>query len=528
MQAMKTGLPLITGVLAFTVLGAVASAQEQPWLQDRRYTEGIGIRTGDLELHPGLAGEVGYDSNYLHRASDNYGGPIGYMRERITGSFSLATLSKQRRDATPGAPPPDFEFRAGAHGTLELFEQTNAPGVCAAAPLGGLISTATCQPVAVKPPINFGGGADVALSILPGRAWSGNLYATYTHAVQPSEIALPSASFDRELPNAGAELVWTPGGGLLDWRLGYRFAGTVFDDATDLQGLDNINNEIELRGRWRFLPRTALIYDARFGFISYFSPSPIGSATSADFELASKTSSHPVRSLLGINGLVTQQFGLLAMVGWGASFYSASQSVPGGCQQAPGTVAVAGCDNFDSVIGQIEARWFLTPNPGTDPAAATLTLSSIAVGFTRDFADSYIGDYFESDRGYANLSYFFGGKYLVTVNGGVAAIRYPDVPSAAAEVASSAAAGTLLATAFTDVRADATVFGEWRFRDSFAVNATVRYGGNISNTKLQLGGTATGTPCTSTGVPVGCGVATAPFDLAWRDISAYIGVRWFM
>jgi len=37
------------------VYSSNALAQEQTWLKDRRYGEGVGIRTGDLELHPGIA-----------------------------------------------------------------------------------------------------------------------------------------------------------------------------------------------------------------------------------------------------------------------------------------------------------------------------------------------------------------------------------------------------------------------------------------------------------------------------------------
>ena len=40
-----------------------SAAAQQPWIKDRSYGEGIGIRTGNLELHPGIAGEFGYDSN---------------------------------------------------------------------------------------------------------------------------------------------------------------------------------------------------------------------------------------------------------------------------------------------------------------------------------------------------------------------------------------------------------------------------------------------------------------------------------
>ena len=48
---------------------APRSALAQEWLKDRRYEEGAGIRTGDLELHPGIGGEVGYDSNYFLRTN---------------------------------------------------------------------------------------------------------------------------------------------------------------------------------------------------------------------------------------------------------------------------------------------------------------------------------------------------------------------------------------------------------------------------------------------------------------------------
>src|SRR3954465_2548154 len=107
-QAMKQTAGVLAAVIAITAIPAVAEAQDQPWLRDRRYTEGIGYRVGDFELHPGVSAEFGYDSNYLHRAPEE--NPIGSLRLRITPSLSLSTLGKERRDQAPGAPPPDFEF----------------------------------------------------------------------------------------------------------------------------------------------------------------------------------------------------------------------------------------------------------------------------------------------------------------------------------------------------------------------------------------------------------------------------------
>src|ERR1700721_679844 len=66
----KNGLAATAAVLV-SLLPSAAYAQE--WLKDRRSNEGAGIREGDLELHPGIAGEVGYDSNWFLRSSSNEG-----------------------------------------------------------------------------------------------------------------------------------------------------------------------------------------------------------------------------------------------------------------------------------------------------------------------------------------------------------------------------------------------------------------------------------------------------------------------
>ncbi len=114
-QAMKR-VTLIGLVGGLTLIPAVAAAQDQPWLQDRKFTQGIGIRTGDLELHPGAAAEFGYDSNYLHRDDgenvDEH--PIQSLRLRVTPSFMVDTLDRRAADPDGNAQrlaAVTFEFR---------------------------------------------------------------------------------------------------------------------------------------------------------------------------------------------------------------------------------------------------------------------------------------------------------------------------------------------------------------------------------------------------------------------------------
>src|SRR3954466_1448490 len=92
---MKFCLTLAATVLLGAIsLQAHAQAQ-QPWLADRKYGEGMGVRVGNPELHPGIAGEVGYDSNYSWRAPSEPPVLSAY-RIRITPSISLSTLGLQR------------------------------------------------------------------------------------------------------------------------------------------------------------------------------------------------------------------------------------------------------------------------------------------------------------------------------------------------------------------------------------------------------------------------------------------------
>ncbi|KYF52371.1 hypothetical protein BE08_24115 [Sorangium cellulosum] len=466
---MKLRDTIAAAVIALTLSPALALAQDQPWLKDRRYTEGIGIRAGDLELHPGVAAEFGYDSNFFRRdEEDSAGGddigPVGSLRLRITPSFSLSTLSQQRLEVTPDAPPPDVEFRGGISATYEEFFP---------------VSGSERGRDRLSEQRNVGGLLDANLTILPRRPWSAILDASVGRTIASSDLGISNQSFRRIHADAGAELVWTPGGGLFDWRLGYRFLGTFFE-VDEYEGLTNLQHVIRTRGRWRFLPRTALIYDASLGFVDYPNPT-------------SQQSSHPLRAQLGINGLVTSSFGLLAMAGWGASFYTPENDA-------------AVVRDFDSVIGQLELKWFLTPNPGTDPAAATLALSSLSAGFTRDFQDSFLASYYERNRGYLKLTYFFGGRFLLIADGGVAAHVYPGIPETT---------DNFLAPAdpWTDVRIDASLFGEYRIGDSLGINSTLRYGNNISSTAL---------------VPLVAEGGVAPNHLGWQQFEAYLGVRWFM
>jgi hypothetical protein len=482
----KNGLAA-TAVLFASLLPSAAYAQDGPqWLKDRRYNEGAGIREGDLELHPGIAGEVGYDSNWFQRSSSNNGfvnsgpstPPIPALVFRVTPSLYLSTLGPQRREGDVSTEPPSIRFRAGLNATYREFIGVSSDAVAS-------------QPQNdVSKQRNIGGNADARLEIAPERPFGAALFANYARTILPNEgTADPNLSFNRDDVGGGGELVVQPGSGTLDWHFGYQFHATLFEQSTGVP-YDNTSNQLYTRGRWRFRPRTSLIYDATFGFFNY--------GKQADALSAGLVNSTPIRARIGLNGLVTDRFSLVALVGWGASFYdNSSGNVP----------------QYDSVIAQAELKWFLSASPGIAQSTDLgLALSSIAVGYTRDFANSYLGNFYGQDRGYLRFSYFFSGRTLVTLDGGVAAIEYPTM--------TWLATGDPRHAAFTDVRADATLFGEYRFTDSFGLNATLRYTENFSNTSV---------PQFDEGrVPPNPSPAAASYDMAWNRFEAFVGVRWFL
>jgi hypothetical protein len=450
----------VLAVAATTLTSSGASAQE--WLKDRQNSEGAGIRLGDFEFHPGIAVLGGYDSNWFVRtdkANFSNSGVVGAPEMQITPSISLSSLGAQRLEGDKGESPP-YTFRATASGTYHEFFGTLNPE-------------------------QRNGSVDAAMSlgILPGRSVGGSINVFYDRIIQPSTVGDPDLAYTRDVLGATADLAIQPGGGTLDWHIGGTVTGTLFEDNGGL-GYNNIGVSAVTRGRWKFRPKTALIYDGSFGFATYTNLSQ-GTVTPLH-------SSDPVRTHIGINGLLTPRLSLLALAGYGGSFFTPA---------IPGDKTIP---QYDSVIAQAELQIYLTAPPEAGPGATSLSQSRLAIGYTRDFQQSYLSDFDGIDRGYAKLYYYFAGRAVVTLEAGGAAIEYPTLFLTAANTSHSP---------FTDGRIDGTLFGEYRFTNYFGLNTTVKYTTNLSNAVLQIA--------------PGAGTLNE-YAMQWQRFEAYLGVRLFL
>lgn len=454
---MKFCLTLAATVLLGAISLEAHAQSQQPWLADRKYGEGIGVRVGNLELHPGIAGEVGYDSNYFLRASSE--DPLSTYRLRVTPSITLSTLGQQRTQGQGGTFSPSATFRGGAYVAYNEFIATDS-----------------------KHQSDFSGqrhldvGADLLLNIMPAGRIGEDLYANFVRQGQPSNDPNTENAFDRDSVRAGAGITWRPGGGLFDWRLGYEFLYNYFE-RSNFSYLNNFQNTVNMRGRWRFLPRTALLYDGSYTWVHYPNPTSQNDGTIA-------------RSNIGLNGLITTRLALLAMIGWAGTFYDK------GSNPKP--------QQFDSVTAQTELKWYISgAGDAMNPGSAPVGLSFASIGYLRDVSNSYLGNFYQRDRGYLGLSYLLGGVFVTSLTAGIANLHFPE---------SYFPSGAVQHSSFSEQRVDVGVFGEYRFSNTFGLNATVNYDRNITGVEI---------PTSEDGTE-------RPDALAYQRWQAFVGARWFL
>jgi hypothetical protein len=471
---------------AFLALAGLArGASAQAWLSDRALTEGKGVRVGNTELHPGVGAEFGYDSNYFQRAGEDAGSRanaglppaqlavlrgataereriVPALRLRITPHLALSTLGPRRSQIETGAAaPPDLTFRAQT--TLRYNE----------------FFPITDDDVDVRGQRNLAGEIGGALDIKPYDPFGADLEAGFLRTVEPSNTPDTSNAFDRFTVIGGGGISWRPGGGLFRWRLGYGAQATIFEDDA-FGNLGNVHHQITSTGRWLFLPRTALLSQSTLGLIRYGTN-------------VSQNSGDYIRTLLGINGLITYHFGFLALAGWGATFYEP-------------IVVVA--ENFDSVIGQVELAWYPTPQEGLPQS--TVGVSAVAGGYTRDFANSYLADYYQRDRFYGRVSYMFGGGvFLISGSAGYSLVTHPNIHFPASDPRN---AGQPI-PGFVENRIDASLFLEYRLSDSFGLNTTFMYDASLTAQQIQNSATDP-----SQGLD----------ELGFSRFQGYVGARWFL
>jgi hypothetical protein len=142
-------------------------------------------------------------------------------------------------------------------------------------------------------------------------------------------------------------------------------------DPVALETFDYNNVRLGLDGRWRFLPKTALVVDTDFDLRSYFG------GTTPNAQL--------MRAMVGLAGLVSPKISVTAKAGWGQNF---------------------GASGGGTFLAQLEGTYLMSP---------TMTFKG---GYLRTLEPVSAYSLFRDDRGYVEGRALFGGK--LAVHGAVA------------------------------------------------------------------------------------------------------------
>ena len=278
------------------------------WLDGRQRVEGPGFRLGNLELHPGIGVEGGYDSNVFLSDTNPQGSALLLVRPHIY----VSTLGPERREeGEDRGPPPKVAFRGGASAGYHHF----------------FIDAARS---------NVEIDTDLRVTVFPERQFSFTIFDTYSRLIRPfTNQGAIDRNYNRNRNEIGTEFVATTKGGGLRGNVGYAFGFDLFEGET-FQYANNVSHRVDAGSSWRFLPRTSLVYDFRFTHNDWINSDQGSPVLLSD--------ANRLRSRIGVNGAVTSHLSVLGMVGHAAGFMASGLA-----------------DEYSSVVGQAEARWHFTP-----------------------------------------------------------------------------------------------------------------------------------------------------------------------
>ncbi|MEL6181093.1 MAG: hypothetical protein AAFS10_19200, partial [Myxococcota bacterium] len=232
--------------------------------------------------------------------------------------------------------------------------------------------------------------------------------------------------------------------------------------------LDHDIIRLTAQGKWKFLPKTALMLVASQQFISYEQAVRTTAVDSVPDDALINANSSPFRIEGGLNGLVLRRISATALIGYGNGFYETGPS-------------------FSGLIGRAEVGYEIGPT------------SRFRLGYRRDFEDSSFANYATFHKLFVNHTQSFGGRFNLTIEGSFRLRQFAPVsnPELAANVMENGEVARLFGNSNPDPyeRVDPlyglSVEGTYRLLDIWRVGA--RYRLDVNDTDFfSITGSGTG------------------------------------
>lgn len=288
----------------------------------------MGLQSGNFVLKPSVRLDGHYDTNVFNGNEEDVGNePLGAASVRIAPALSLSN----------GKSTGDVKFNFAATGDIRAYFNDNP---------------------AFDNLTNIGGGADLNVRFMERRAISLEVFDSFRRDLQ-ANFWQTAATLNRNNNNVGARVSFHPGSVPSRRPLNVSLSGAYETDRFDDFAAGNANTiHTRLSGSWRFLPRTAVQFDATWDFRSFEQQNALGLTND----------STPWRVRAGIGGAITSRITLEVGGGWGNSMHASGAS-------------------FSSFLA----------NAGLGYKASASGV--FYLGYSRDFQDSFYGNFVGFHRG---------------------------------------------------------------------------------------------------------------------------------
>jgi hypothetical protein len=339
---------------AVLLLLTVAHPALAQFIVPTRYNEGPGVKISDsLVFHPGVEVAGHFDSNPL---------------------LDLATLSPQRRTNGDGT--------VSASRTAEFRLKT---AVSFREYLSGNENVKQMRALELD--------AGIMLALFPQSLFSVDISDDFARTVQP-RYGEVSDTIARDSNRATLKLKLTPGGGRLQFALGYSNNLDVFEDP-DLAGANKMFHEIQFNAKWKILPKTAIQLDVIEQIYDYFNP---GGGSYSNLTIQ-KAESAPLRIYFGLLGLITPSLSILAKIGYGNGF------------------AQNNAVSYNHMLGIFELGYQFGP------------FAKFKLGYEHLFQDAIFASYYTDELVYVGYDHIIASRFILFARGEYRFRKYEGLPT---------------------------------------------------------------------------------------------------
>lgn len=318
-----------------------------------------GLRFGSNQFHPSLSLEFGYDNNVFYSSGEGATAGV-FAEEDLKGSVYLAIKPVLFLGNMLPGQVQGVKGRAIEYSILLGFEYKRY-----------------LQDLGARTEKNFyGAQASASAMFFSSSKVSFEVMDSFVRTTEPRAL-VNNLNYDRDHNEVGVGVFYRPGGGLLEFRLGYRFVVDFFEDQM-LAMANYYAHDIELKGKWKFFPQTAWWLTVNWRYIHYWEQNIDPAVQNMD--------SMPLRAMTGMTGRLAPTLTLNVGAGYGYSFYDHGPNYKYG------------------ILGMADLSWQIGP------------YINLRAGYLHGFEDSLWANYYMKDTAYVSYAHQFINRLLLGVS----------------------------------------------------------------------------------------------------------------